>query len=120
MTGARAIDTWTAGERVLIAEACTHHRVGEDIGRVKIPRWISQYAGAKLDFDVRSGQDFPADLESYKLVIQCGACTFNRKQVLSRILKCRAASVPMTNYGLAISYSLGIFERALTPFPHIE
>jgi [FeFe] hydrogenase H-cluster maturation GTPase HydF len=120
VTGARAIDTLTSGDRVLIAEACTHHPVGEDIGRVKIPRWISQYAGAKLDFDVRSGHDFPADLERYKLVIQCGACTFNRKQVLSRILKCRAAGVPMTNYGLAISYSLGIFERALTPFPHIE
>ena len=119
VSGARAIDDLKAGDRVLIAEACTHHPIGEDIGRIKIPRWISQYVGGKLDFDVTSGRDFPENLPRYKLVIQCGACTFNRKQVLSRILRCREAGVPITNYGLAIAYSLGIFERALRPFQNI-
>ncbi len=117
--GARAIDRLRTGSRVLIAEACTHHPVGEDIGRVKIPRWLTQYAGGRLDVAVTSGRDFPADLASYALVVHCGSCTMNRREVLSRILQCRAAGVPITNYGLAIAYSLGIFERALAPFPGV-
>ena len=115
--GAMAIENLRTGDRVLIAEACTHHPIGEDIGRVKIPRWLTQYTGAKLDFVPMQGRDFPDDLASYKLVIHCGACMWNRRQMLSRILLCRQAGVPNTNYGLTIAYSLGIFARALAPFP---
>lgn len=115
--GALAIDSLCAGDRVLIAEACTHHPIGEDIGRVKIPRWLTQYTGAKLDFVFMQGRDFPCDLASYRLVIHCGACMWNRRQMLSRILQCQQAGVPITNYGLTIAYSLGIFARALEPFP---
>jgi len=115
--GARAIERLGSGDRVLIAEACGHHPIGEDIGRVKIPRWLTQYSGAKLEFVHVQGHDYPADLASYQLVIHCGACMFNRREMLMRIAQCRTAGVPITNYGLAIAYSLGIFERALRPFP---
>jgi hypothetical protein len=84
---------------------------------VKIPRWLTQYVGGKLDFQTVQGHDYPADLSPYKLVIHCGACMWNRREMLTRILRCRQAGVPITNYGLAIAYSLGIFERALEPFP---
>ncbi|HEX9045544.1 MAG TPA: [FeFe] hydrogenase H-cluster maturation GTPase HydF [Verrucomicrobiae bacterium] len=115
--GALAIEKLRAGDRVLIAEACSHHPIGEDIGRVKIPRWLTQYTGVKLQFENMQGRDFPKDLADYKLVIHCGACMWNRREMLSRILKCQQAGVPITNYGLTIAYSLGIFERALQPFP---
>jgi [FeFe] hydrogenase H-cluster maturation GTPase HydF len=115
--GALAIENLRSGDRVLIAEACSHHPIGEDIGRVKIPRWLTQYTGVKLNFENMQGRDFPADLAKYKLVIHCGACMWNRREMLSRILKCQQAGVPITNYGLTIAYSLGIFERALQPFP---
>lgn len=115
--GAMRIDSLRAGDRVLIAEACTHHPIGEDIGRVKIPRWLTQYTGVKLEFEHAQGRDFPADLASYRLVIHCGGCMANRRQMLSRMAQCRQAGVPITNYGLTIAYSLGIFARALEPFP---
>jgi len=115
--GALAIDRLRSGDRVLVAEACSHHPIGEDIGRVKIPRWLTQYVGGKLDVHHVQGRDFPDDLSPYKLVIHCGACVWNRREMLSRILRCRQANVPITNYGLTIAYSLGIFERALEPFP---
>jgi [FeFe] hydrogenase H-cluster maturation GTPase HydF len=116
-TGARAIDNLKPGDKILMAEGCTHHPIGEDIGRVKIPRWLTQYVGGKLEFDTHSGRDFPDNLSEYKLVIHCGSCTFNRRQLLSRIMQCDKSGVPITNYGMAISYSLGIFDRALAPFP---
>ena len=115
--GALAIEKLRPGDRVLIDEACSHHPIGEDIGRVKIPRWLTQYVGGKLEISVTQGHDFPPDLATYKLVVHCGACVQNRREMLSRILKCRQAGVPITNYGLTIAYSLGIFERALGPFP---
>ena len=115
--GARAIDGLRPGDRILVAEACTHHQIGDDIGRVKIPRWLTQYVGGKLHFDHIQGCDFPGDVSAYKLVIHCGACTFNRRNLLSRIATCHAAGLPVTNYGLAIAKSLGIIERALGPFP---
>ncbi len=114
--GARAIDDLKVGDKVLIAEACTHHPIGEDIGRVKIPRWLTQYVGGKLDFTVTQGHDFPEDISRYKLIIHCGGCTFNPRMLMSRIMLCKKLGVPITNYGIAISYSLGIFERALSPF----
>lgn len=115
--GAAAIDGLRPGSRVLIAEACGHHPITEDIGRVKIPRWLTQYAGGALEFRHVQGHDFPEDLSPFELVIHCGACNWNRRTMLNRILACRRQGVPMTNYGLAIAYSLGIFERALAPFP---
>ena len=115
--GAMAVEDLHPGDNVLIAESCGHHPIGEDIGRVKIPRWLTQYVGGKLNFTTVQGQDFPDDLSPYKLVIHCGACMWNRRTMLNRILKCRKAGIPITNYGLVIAYSLGIFERALQPFP---
>ena len=117
--GACTIEKLKSGDKVLIAEACSHHPIGEDIGRVKIPRWLTQYVGGKLEFEHIQGHDFPKGdkLKEYKLIIHCGACMMNRREVLSRILHCRENGVAISNYGLVIAYSLGIFERALEPFP---
>ncbi|MBN2803305.1 MAG: [FeFe] hydrogenase H-cluster maturation GTPase HydF [Deltaproteobacteria bacterium] len=115
--GTFAIDTLENGDKILVAEACTHHPIGEDIGRVKIPRWITSYSGKDIIFDTVQGHDFPPNLKDYKLVIHCGACMFNKKAVLSRILECSLAGVPITNYGLIIAKSLGILKRVLKPFP---
>ena len=115
--GALAIGKLRPGDRVLIAEACSHHPVGEDIGRVKIPRWLTQVVGGELRFDTVQGLDFPDDLADYRLVIHCGGCTITRRTVRGRLDRCRQAGVPVTNYGLAIAASLGILERALSPFP---
>jgi [FeFe] hydrogenase H-cluster maturation GTPase HydF len=115
--GAMSVDSLRPNDRVLIMESCSHHPIGEDIGRVKIPRWLTQYVGGKLEFAHAQGHDFPDDLGDYKLVIHCGACMTNRRAVLTRIMQCRQAGVPVTNYGLTIAWSLGIFERALSPFP---
>jgi len=115
--GAAAIETLRPGDRVLVAESCSHHPIADDIGRVKIPRWLTQYVGGRLEFVTVQGHDFPPDLDRFRLVIHCGGCMQNRREMLGRILRCRAAGVPVTNYGLAIAASLGILERALAPFP---
>jgi [FeFe] hydrogenase H-cluster maturation GTPase HydF len=115
--GAMAIETLRPGARVLIAEACTHHPITEDIGTVKIPRWLTQFVGGALTVTHVRGHDFPDDPAGFDLVIHCGACMWNRREMLSRILLCRERGVPITNYGLTIAYTLGIFERALAPFP---
>ena len=114
--GLRAIENLQNGSRILVAEACSHHPIGEDIGRVKIPRWLRQYTGVKLEFDTVQGHDFPEDLTPYSLVIHCGACMWNRREMLTRMMRCRNAGVPITNYGLVIAFSLGICRRALQPF----
>jgi [FeFe] hydrogenase H-cluster maturation GTPase HydF len=118
--GVKSIERLRGNERILISEACTHHPIGDDIGRKKIPNWLRAKAGQGLDFDVLSGHDFPPDLDQYSLVVHCGACMLNRREMLTRILRCRQAGVPITNYGLAIAASLGILERALQPFPEIQ
>ncbi len=115
--GAMTIETLKPGDRVLVAEACAHHPIEEDIGRVKIPAWLNRRVGGELEYVHVRGHDFPNDLSPYKLVIHCGACMWNRKEVLSRLLRCREAGVPMTNYGLTIAYALDTFERVLQPFP---
>jgi len=115
--GALAVGRLRSGDRVLIAEACSHHPITDDIGRVKIPRWIRQYTGAAIEFDHCQGHDMPADLSPYRLVVHCGACMWNRREMQTRIRRCREARVPISNYGLVIAYTLGIFERALEPFP---
>ncbi len=115
--GVLAIDKLKPGDKIMIAEACSHHPIGEDIGRVKIPRWLTQYVGGELNFTHVQGHDFPEDLSGVKLIVHCGSCVFNRRGLLSRILKCKESGVPITNYGVAIAFSLGIMERALSPFP---
>ena len=118
--GTNAVDSLQDGDPVLIAEGCTHHPIGDDIGRVKLPRWIAQYTGRRLEFNTVQGHDFPDDLERYKLVIHCGSCTLNRRELLYRMAQCQDVGVPITNYGLMIAKTLGILERALSPFPGID
>lgn len=109
--GASAIGRLTPSSRVLIAEACAHAPLTEDIGTVKIPRLLRKRIGEELQVDFVSGNDFPQDLSSYDLIIHCGACMFNRKYVLSRIARARAQHVPITNYGVAIAYLTGILDK---------
>lgn len=111
LEGANAIDRLTEQSRVLIAEACTHAPLTEDIGRVKIPAMLRKRFGQGLTIDIVSGSDFPEDLTPYQLVIHCGACMFNRKYVLQRIAQARKQQVPMTNYGVTIAYVQGILDK---------
>lgn len=115
--GTLTISNLKPGDRVLIAESCSHHPIADDIGRVKIPRWLNEYVGGELIFDTVQGHDFYSDLTPYKLVIHCGACTITRREMLNRIMYCRKQNVPISNYGLTIAFVLGILERALQPFP---
>lgn len=108
---AAAIESLTESSRILIAEACTHAPLSEDIGRVKLPRLLRKRIGEKLQIDIVGGTDFPQDLTPYSLVIHCGACMFNRRYVLSRIDRARKQHIPMTNYGVAIAYLNGILEQ---------
>jgi [FeFe] hydrogenase H-cluster maturation GTPase HydF len=115
--GAARLETLEAGDRVLIAESCSHHAAEDDIGRVKIPRWLRQYVGLDLDIETCAGRDFPPDVDQYKAIIHCGACMTNRREVLSRIQKAREAGVAITNYGICISLVQGVLRRVLSPFP---
>lgn len=112
---ARALDGLTATSKVLIAECCSHAPLDEDIGRVKIPALLRKRFGESLEVEVVGGADFPQDLTKYDIVIQCGACMFNRKHVLSRIDKSKRAHVPMTNYGVAIAHLTGILDKISLP-----
>ncbi|MEF2231665.1 MAG: [FeFe] hydrogenase H-cluster maturation GTPase HydF [Pseudodesulfovibrio sp.] len=114
--GAAAIDGLKDGDTVLIGEACSHHDVADDIGRVKIPRWMTQYTGRDLKFEVYAGHDFPEDLERFALVVHCGACMLGRTEMLRRITECARRGLPVTNYGVAISKLQGLLERVLRPF----
>ena len=114
--GAAAIDSLRDGDVVLMGEACSHHVQADDIGRVKIPRWISQYTGKDISFEVHSGHDFPDDLERYALVVHCGSCMLNRMEMVRRIKECTRRGVPVTNYGVAISKVQGVLDRVLRPF----
>jgi [FeFe] hydrogenase H-cluster maturation GTPase HydF len=115
--GAGVIDTLKAGDKVLIAEACTHHAVEDDIGRVKIPRWLRQYTGVNCAITVFSGRDYPENLSDYKLIIHCGSCMLTRREMLFRIQKAKEAGVAITNYGIAIAVLQGVAQRVLAPFP---
>lgn len=109
------------GDRVLILESCTHHVSCDDIGRVKIPRWLNNYSGKKLEYEVVSGlNDLPRDIRDYAIVIQCGGCVITRKQIISRLKPAVDAGIPVTNYGMAIAYMHGIYERAVAPFVKLE
>ena len=120
VAGARKIKDLTVKDKVLIAEACTHHAMDDDIGRVKIPNWLRKKVGDHLQIDVVSGFDFPTDLETYSLIIHCGGCMFTRKQLMSRLIKAEAVRVPITNYGTAIAALNGMLEQVIGIFPEIE
>ncbi len=111
------VNALSAGDRVLIAESCSHHPIEDDIGRVKIPKWLKNYTKKDIIFDSCAGRDFPADLSSYKLIIQCGGCMITRREMLSRIEKAKAQAVAMTNYGVCISFLQGVLKRVISPFP---
>ncbi|WP_457567195.1 [FeFe] hydrogenase H-cluster maturation GTPase HydF [Desulfurobacterium sp.] len=116
--GLAAIKNLREGAKVLIAESCTHHPIEDDIGRVKIPRWIRQFTGLKnLEFYHHAGRSYPEDLSEYDVVVHCGACTLNRREMLSRIESAKRAGVPITNYGMTISLTQGVVEKVLEPFP---
>ena len=115
--GAAAIPRLKPGDRVLIGETCGHHPLADDIGRVKIPRWLNQYVGGGIKIEVAAGKDFPDDLSPYSLIIQCGGCTVTRRAMLARLDRAGRQGVPMTNYGVAISLLQGVLPRALGCFP---
>lgn len=117
LKGTPKISELKDGDKILILESCTHHVSCDDIGRIKIPRWISNFTGKKLDFEVVTGLDrLPADMKEYALLIQCGGCMITRKQIYNRLRPAIDAGVPVTNYGMAIAYVQGIYERAIAPF----
>ena len=114
--GAQAVEALKDGDRVLVAEGCTHHRQSDDIGTVKIPRWLRQHTGKQLVFEHASGMKYPRDLSQYALLIHCGACMLNRREMHYRIHQAKAAGVPIVNYGVLIAHLQGILERCLEPF----
>ncbi|MCB6202657.1 [FeFe] hydrogenase H-cluster maturation GTPase HydF [Extibacter muris] len=117
--GARTLDTLEDGDTVLIAEGCTHHRQCDDIGTVKLPRLIQNYTGKNINFEFTSGTEFPIDLSTYKLVIHCGGCTLNEREMKYRLNCAEDAQLPITNYGIAIAHMNGILERSIEIFPEL-
>ena len=118
--GALAIDKLKSGDRILMAEACSHHSMEDDIGRVKIPKWLANYLKEDVIIDHVHGRNYPENLKDYKLIIHCGACMLTRNEKLVRIQKAKEAGVPITNYGLAISHIHGVLKRVLSPFSFAE
>lgn len=119
VNGAKQIDSLQEGARILIAEGCTHHRQKDDIGTVKIPKWLRKYTGKDFEFNHFAGHGYPDDLDTYDLVIHCGACMLNEREVLHRIDQAVERKTPIVNYGVLISYIHGIFDRALEVFPKV-
>jgi [FeFe] hydrogenase H-cluster maturation GTPase HydF len=111
--GAKAIDSLKPGDRVLVAEACGNHDLKGDVSREKVPQWLQEKAGGELEFDVRTGCSFPVDLTPYKMILHCGSCTFNRKQLMARLTKSEAQKVPITNYGIALAHLNGMLDRVI-------
>ena len=117
--GAKALSTLKDGDRVLISEGCTHHRQCGDIGSVKIPAWIRAFSKSEPQFEFTSGGEFPADLSNYRLIVHCGGCMLNEREMQSRISGASSQTVPIVNYGVAIAHMNGILRRSLAPFPEI-
>lgn len=117
--GAVAVDTLKTGDKVLIAEGCTHHRQCDDIGSVKIPNWIRKHTGVEPEFCFTSGTSFPDDVSEYKMVIHCGGCMLNEREARYRLRCCEDQGIPVTNYGILIAYLNGILKRTVEPFPTI-
>ncbi len=117
--GARAVEQLQEGDRILISEGCTHHRQCGDIGTVKLPAWIQRHTGKTLSFDFTSGTEFPDDLSPYRLVVHCGGCMLNQREMKYRLSCAADQHVPMTNYGTLIAHINGILERSIQPFPEL-
>lgn len=117
--GVAALDTLQDGDTILISEGCTHHRQCDDIGTVKIPRWIREYTGKEIRFETTSGTEFPDELGKYKLVVHCGGCMLNEREMRYRLACARDQGVPMTNYGILIAHTQGILKRSVQVFPEI-
>lgn len=121
LKGTYALGKLKDGDKVLLLESCTHHVSCDDIGRVKIPRWLNQFSGKKLEYQVVSGLDnVPGEIKDYSIVIQCGGCVITKRQVHSRLQPAIDAGVPVTNYGMAIAFVQGIYQRAILPFTKVE
>jgi len=118
--GAVQLDKLQDGDKVLISEGCTHHRQCKDIGTVKIPGWVENYTGKKIDFEFTSGGDFPEDLSKFSLIIHCGGCMLNEREMKSRLSRSADNNVPITNYGIAIAQMHGILKRSVEPFDEIR
>lgn len=117
--GAKALEKLQDGDKVLMGEGCTHHRQCDDIGTVKIPRWITQHTGKQLEFVFTSGTEFPDDLSPYKMVVHCGGCMLNEREMKYRVQCAQDQNIPITNYGILIAYMQGILKRSVEPFPSI-
>lgn len=117
--GAAAIEGLRDGDKVLISEGCTHHRQCDDIGSVKLPRWLRDYTGKELQIELTSGTEFPEDLSQYKLIIHCGGCMLNEREMKYRLKCAQDQGVPITNYGIAIAYMQGILKRSVEIFPQV-
>lgn len=117
--GAQTLEELKDGDKVLIAEGCTHHRQCEDIGTVKLPRWIREYTGREPEFVFSSGGDFPGKLKEFRMIIHCGACMLQEREMQNRLARAAQEGVPITNYGIAIAYMKGILKRSLKPFPEM-
>lgn len=120
INGASQLSKIKDGDKILIAEGCTHHRQCNDIGTVKMPKWIEDFTNAKPDYTFTSGGTFPDDLSEFKLIVHCGGCMLNEKEMKSRMQKANEKSVPIVNYGVAIAHMHGILKRSLAPFPDIQ
>ena len=118
--GVKAIDTLEDGDTVLISEGCTHHRQCEDIGTYKLPKWLGEYTGKKINIETTSGLSFAEDLSKYKMIIHCGACMLNDREMRYRTKCAEDAGIPMTNYGTAIAFMKGILTRSLEILPDIR
>lgn len=114
--GVKAVETLEDGDCILMAEGCTHHRQCDDIGTVKIPKWLRAHTGKELIMETSSGTEFPEDLSKYKMIVHCGGCTLNKKEMQFRLKQAKAQGIPMVNYGTLIAYMKGILERSLEPF----
>lgn len=117
--GVKALDSLRDGDKILIGEGCTHHRQCDDIGTVKIPRWVRERAGCELEFDFTSGTEYPDDLSPYKMIIHCGGCMLNAREMRYRVQCAVDQKIPITNYGILIAYLTGILKRSVEPFPEI-
>lgn len=118
--GVKALDGIQDGDRILICEGCTHHRQCDDIGTVKMPGWIRAYTGASPDFAFVSGTEFPDDLSPYRMIVHCGGCMLNAREMRYRLQCAQDQGVPMTNYGMTIAHTQGILKRSLEPFEELR
>lgn len=118
--GVTALEQIEDGDKILVSEGCTHHRQCDDIGSVKLPRWIRQYTGKEPEFVFSSGTEFPADLSPYKMIVHCGGCMLNEREMKYRLACAKDQNIPMTNYGILIAYIQGILKRSIEPFPAVS